>query len=166
MRLEDFKERVEIKKQKQNCLDVLGDIKEMIENQKEGHEHREQAEKKSKEPPQPQEGRKLYATKYGDKYHFDKECDGFNGHRNFEWKSCMICKGQTQRILDLSNSGSSSSTDTGAKSEELVFDLNFTDYHVEECTERKKLRRGMTDKKTMCYLGAKEERLLIWARGR
>jgi hypothetical protein len=57
--LEEFKERVEIKKRKQNCLDVLGDIKEMIENQKEGHERRERAEKKSKEPPQPQGGRKL-----------------------------------------------------------------------------------------------------------
>ena len=41
MRLEEIKERVEIKKQKKNCLDVLGEIKEMIENQKEGQEHRE-----------------------------------------------------------------------------------------------------------------------------
>ena len=47
MRLEEFKERVEIKMQKKNCLDILGDIKEMIENQKEGHEYRERAEKKS-----------------------------------------------------------------------------------------------------------------------
>ena len=93
MRLEEFKERVEIKKQKKNCLDALGEIKEMIEKNKEGVEHRERAEKKSKEPQPPQEGRKLYATKYGDKYHFDKECKGFNGHRNFEWKSCTICKG-------------------------------------------------------------------------
>ena len=53
-KLEEFKERVEIKKQKQNCLDISGDIKEMIENQKEGHEHRERAEKKNKEPPKPQ----------------------------------------------------------------------------------------------------------------
>ena len=48
MRLEEFKERVEIKKQKQKCLDILGDIKEMIKNQKEGHEHRERAEKRAK----------------------------------------------------------------------------------------------------------------------
>ena len=138
----------------------------MIENQKEGHERRERAEKKNKEPPKPQEGRKLYATKYGEKYHFDKHCKGFNGHPNFEWKSCMICKGQTERILDLSNSGSSSSTEARATNDEVVFDLNFTDYHVEECTERKKLRKGMTDKKTMCHICAKEERLLIWARSR
>ena len=31
MRREEFKEKVEIKKQKQNCQDILGDIKEMIE---------------------------------------------------------------------------------------------------------------------------------------
>ena len=72
----------------------------------------------------------------------------------------MICKGQTERTLDLSNSRSSSSTEARATDDELVFDLKFTDYHVEECTERKKLKRGMTDKKTMCYICAKEERIL------
>jgi hypothetical protein len=38
-----LKEQVEIKKQKKNCLDVFGDIEEMIENNKEGIEHRERA---------------------------------------------------------------------------------------------------------------------------
>jgi hypothetical protein len=169
MRLEEFKERIEIKKQKNNCLDVLGEIKEMIENNKEGIEHRERAEKKSSEPPQPpeeqQEGRKLYATKYGEKYHLDKDCKGFNGHRNFEWKPCEVCKGRTQRILDLSGSGSSSSTDTGAKGE-LVFGLDFTHYHDEGCAERKKLKRGTFDRKNLCILCEKDERLLIWARNR
>ena len=58
LKLEEVKERTELKKQRKNCLDILGDIKEMIEHQKEGHEHREQAEKKNKEPPKPPEGRK------------------------------------------------------------------------------------------------------------
>ena len=65
----------------------MGDIKEMIENNKEGIEHRERAEKKSKEPPPPQEGRKLYATKYGEKYHLDKHCNGFNGHHGSHARS-------------------------------------------------------------------------------
>ena len=39
----------------------------MIKNLKEGHEHREQAKKKNEEPSVPQEGRKLYATKFGEK---------------------------------------------------------------------------------------------------
>ena len=69
--LEEFKERLELKKKKKNCLDVLEDIKEMIENQKEGTMHgKEKAKAKKNEPPaEPQEGRKLYATKFGEKYH-------------------------------------------------------------------------------------------------
>ena len=70
MKLEEFKEQVELKKQRMNCLDTLGDIKEMIENQKEGQEQRERAKKKKEEPSIPPEGRKLYATKFGEKYHF------------------------------------------------------------------------------------------------
>ena len=72
MKLEEFKERVELKKQRKNCLDVLGDIKEMIENQKEGHEHREQAKKKNEEPPIPQEGRKTLCHKVWRKVPFRK----------------------------------------------------------------------------------------------
>ena len=127
---------------------------------------RKQIQRLNEEPPKPQEGRKLYATKFGEKYHFDKNCKGFNGRPNFEWKSCMICKGQTERILDLSNSGSSSSTEVRATDDTLVFDLKGSDYHAEDCTERKKLARGSTDKKTMCQLCAREERFLVWARGR
>ena len=72
--LEEFKERVELKRKKKNCLDALEDIKEMIENQKEGtmHEKEKAKAKKNEPPPVPQEGRKLYATKYGKKYHFEQ----------------------------------------------------------------------------------------------
>jgi hypothetical protein len=171
MRLEEFKERVEIKKQKNNCLDVLGEIKEMIEHNKEGFEHREKAKRTSVEPPpqQPEaqpEGRKLYATKFGEKYHFDEQCKGFNGNQNFEWRPCEACTERTQRIIDMSRSGSSSSTDTGA-GRELVFSLDFTYYHEGECTAKKtQNKRGALDKKTMCLLWAKEEGILIWARNR
>ena len=65
----------------------------------------------------------------------------------------------------MSRSGSSSSTDTGVK-RELVFNLDFTHYHEEECTEKKKLNRGTFDKKTMCFLCAREEGILVWARNR
>ena len=144
----------------------LGDIKELIENQKEVHEHREQAKKKVEEPPVLQEGRKLYATKFGEKYHFDKFCKGFNGRPNLEWKSCMTCKAKTEGILDLSNSGSSGSREVRATGDTLVFDLKGSDYHAEDCTVRRTLAKGNTDKKTMCHFCAKEERMLIWARNR
>ena len=54
----------------------------MVESQKDGKTviH----EKKSEEPPKAQEGRKLHATKFGAKYHFDKFCKGTNGHPSLE----------------------------------------------------------------------------------
>jgi len=171
MRLEEFKERVEIKRQKNNCLDVLEEIKEMIENNQKGFENREKAKGPSVEPPTPQseaqpEGRKLYATKFGEKYHFDKECKGFNGHQNFEWKPCEACKERTQQIIDMSRSGSSSSTDTGV-GRELVFSRDFTYYHEGECTvKRTQNKRGAFDKRTLCLLCAREEGILVWARNR
>ena len=166
--LEEFKERVELKKKKKNCLDVLEDIKEMIENQKEGtmHEKEKAKAKKNEPPPVPQEGRKLYATKYGEKYHFEQFCKGFNGNQSFEWKSCMTCKPRTKKILDLSDSGSSSSTEVRETGDTLVFEVRGPDYHAEDCTVRRTLAKGNTDKKTVCHFCAKEERMLIWARNR
>ena len=168
MSLEEFKERIELKKKKKNCLDVLEDIKEMIENQKEGTtEHKEKAkEKKSETQPIPQEGRKLYATKFGEKYHFDKFCKGFNGNANFEWKACATCKSKTEKVLDLSESGSSSSTEARVTDDTLGFEVRGSDYHVEDCTVSRTLAKGSKDKKTMRQLCGKEERLLLWARNR
>ena len=37
----------------------------------------------SEEHSEPQEGRKLYATKFGAKYHFNQGCNGFNDNPNF-----------------------------------------------------------------------------------
>ena len=67
--LEQFKAKVELKKKKKNCLDLLEEIREMIENQRDGTTTRKETvkEKKSEEPQRPQEGRKLYATKFGEK---------------------------------------------------------------------------------------------------
>ena len=144
----------------------------MIENQKEGQEHQEKAkEKKEEEPSVPQEGRKLYGTKFGEKYHFDRFCKGFNGHQNYEWKSCPTCNEKSKEVLDLSNPGStsSSSTDTEVKDDTLRFELKNlgnSNYHSEDCTVRQAMAKGTTDKKTMCQLCAKDERLLVSLRSR
>ena len=105
-------------------------------DQKEGTTERKETvkEKKSEEPQVPQEGRKLYATKYGEKYHFDKFCKGFNGNVNLEWKACATCKSKTEKVLDLSESGSSSSTEGRVADDTLGFELRGSDYHVEDCT--------------------------------
>ena len=102
----------------------------MSENQKEGTVYKKEKAKAKKN--EPQEGRKLYATKFGEKYHFEKFRTGFNGNRSSEWKSCMTCQTKTEGILDLSNSGSSSSTAVRATGNNLVFELEGSDYHAED----------------------------------
>jgi hypothetical protein len=130
--LEQFKAKVELKKMKKNCLDVLEEIKEMVEIQKDGKTVVK--EKKSEEPPKPPAGRKLYATKFGVKYHFNKLCKGFNGNPNFEKKPCSNCRAKTAKILDLSDSGSSSSTEARVKDDTLGFEVSGLHYHDEECS--------------------------------
>ena len=78
----------------------------------------------------------------------------------------MTCKAKTEGILDLSNSGSSSSTEVRATGDTLVFELRSSDYHAEDCTVRQALAKGDTNKKTMCQLCAKDERLLVCVRSR
>ena len=83
---------------------------------------KEKAKKESKESPnhpektsESQEGRKLYATKFGAKSHFDSNCKGFNGNPNFEKKPCPKRKARTAEILNLSEGyGSSSSTQSAS----------------------------------------------------
>jgi hypothetical protein len=78
----------------------------------------------------------------------------------------MTCKPKTERILDLSNSGSSSSTEVRATDDTLVFEVRGPDYHAKDCTVRKALAKGNTDEKTLCHFCARTERMLIWARNR
>ena len=107
----------------------------------------------------PQEGRKLYATSFGEKYHFLSFCKGFNRISNFEWPSCSTCSTKTEGILDLSKSKGSSSTDTRVQDDTLEFERRGSDFHSQDCTVRKALPEGDIDEKTMCQLCAREERI-------
>ena len=60
--LEQFRAKVELKKKKKNCLDTLGEIQEMVEIQKDKKTVTQKDS--SDEPPKPQKGRKLHATKF------------------------------------------------------------------------------------------------------
>ena len=129
--LNQFRAKVELKKKKKNCLDVLEEIKEMIEIQK---DEKTVIQKEAiEEPPKPQEGRKLYATKFGAKYQFNKFYKGSNGNPNFEKKPCSNCRAKTAKILDLADTGSSSSTEARVKNDKLGFEVNGLHYHEEEC---------------------------------
>ena len=124
--LEQFTAKVELKQMKKNCLDAVEEIKEIVKIRKDGKTVVN--EKKSKEPPKPPAGRKLYATKFGAKYHFNKFCRGFNGNPNFEWKTCSICRAKTAKVLDLSDSGSSSSTEARVTDDTLGFEVRGPHY--------------------------------------
>ena len=48
-----------------------------------------------------EEGRKIYVTKSGEKYHLNRRCESLKGYRSYDRKACEICKERTQRILTL-----------------------------------------------------------------
>ena len=74
--------------------------------------------KKVEPPNQPEEqketeeGRKLYATKYGAKYHFERTCEHLKGYLNFEKKACRMCLQTIKEILTLSASSGSTQSHT------------------------------------------------------
>ena len=78
----------------------------------------------------------------------------------------MTCKAKTEGILDLSDLGSSSSTEARVKDDSLWFEVRGPEYHERNCMVSQELARGSTDKKTICHICAKNEREAIWARDR
>ena len=89
------------------CLDAFKEIKDMVQNQKDAIEDfDEESTTKPKDPPNDPpppvnpEGQKLYATKFGEKYHYKTDCKGFNGHSNFEKTPCPTCRTRTEIILE------------------------------------------------------------------
>ena len=70
--LEEFKAKIELKKKKKNCLDVLEEIHEMVEGQlqdvrKEREEATDDQPEAVEEPPTPRVKKTRWATKYGKK---------------------------------------------------------------------------------------------------
>ena len=106
------------------------------------------------------EGRKLYGTKFGDKYHFKPTCKGFNDYPNFEKKPCVSCQTRITRIIDLAEGPRADISETI-----LGFEVNGENYHDEECTVYKIQRNGK-DRKVMCRICSKEEAAVQWARNR
>ena len=140
--LEQFRARLELKKKKKNCLDTLEEIKEMVEIQKDGKTVIQK--EKSDEPPKPQEGRKLHATKFGAKFHFNKFCRGSNGNPSFEKKPCSNCRAKTANILDLSDTGSSSSTEARVKDDTLHNTMMKNVQCIEQFTKATETKRPLS----------------------
>jgi hypothetical protein len=73
------------------------------------------------------------------------------------WTSCLTCFKETEGILDLAKSESSSSTDSWVK--DLEFELRGTRFHSSKCTKAQLIPEGDKDKKTMCQCCVREERI-------
>jgi hypothetical protein len=90
------------------------------------------------------EGRKLYGTKSGEKYHFKGTRSGLNGYPNSEKKPRITCQGSTERIIDLTEGVRSDISATI-----LGFEVRGEYYHDEDCTVFQTQRSGK-DRKAMC----------------
>ena len=140
----------------------------MVQNQKDAiEEFDEEQTKKPKDPPNDPplplypEGRKLYATRFGEKYHYKTDCKGFNGNSNFEKTLCQRCKERTKQILEEVIGSSSSSH---MPNSDLGFEVPGRHYHEQNCAVYQSYKGK--DKKTICYICLNEERMMTCARNR
>ena len=105
------------------------------------------------------EGRKIYVTKSGEKYHLSQGCKTLRGHRSYERKACETCRERSQRILTISAYGSPNQKET-----EIMFVRDNELYHDKECTRMRSIRRKGT--RPICLACESEERTLLYARNR
>ena len=110
--------------------------------------------------------RKLYAGSLEGRYHFFSCCKELQRQSYFEWTSCSICSTKTEGILDLSKSGSSSSSDTRVQDDTLEFELRGSDFQTPDCPVIKAVSEGDKDTKSMCQVCVKKESILAEARKR
>ena len=108
------------------------------------------------DPPQPpMNGRRLYGTRYGAKYHFRTDCKGLNDQPNYGKSPCrgLICQQRTQQILEEAVGSARSSR---LPDNEIGFEVHGWSYHEVNCASF--LRHQARDKKTICYLCLNDER--------
>ena len=140
----------------------------MVESQKDPIEQFEdEPTTKPKDPPEDPplpmypEGKRLYGTKFGKKYHFKADCEGFNGHPNFGKEPCQRCKERTKRVLEEVIGSSSSSH---MPNSELGFEVPGSLYHETNCAVYQSYKGK--DKKSICYICLNAERMMTWALNR
>jgi hypothetical protein len=105
------------------------------------------------------EGRKIYVTKSGEKYHLSQGRKTLRGYRSYERKACEVCKERTQRTLTFNPNGRRPQSAT-----ELGFIHENEEYHDEGCTRLTSQRRK--GKRPICKICEDEEFTLLWARNR
>ena len=138
------------------------DQEEAQEQEPQGEVEEEQpAEVEREEPVQPppqevvQEGRKIYVTKTGIKYHLNQRCDTLKGYRSYEKRACDRFSERTQEILNINPNGSPPQSET-----ELMFVYADESYHHKDCEViRHNRRKG---NKPICYPCESQERMFLW----
>jgi hypothetical protein len=165
--LERFKANLEKQKKKKSCLEALEEIQGLVENQQnEPEEVKEDPTTGPRDPPEDPplphlNGRRLYGTRYGEKYHFSTDCKGLNGQPNFGKNPCQRCQQRTKQIL-VAVIGSASSSNM--PSSETGFEVHGSSYHETNCVAFQRYKAK--DKKAICYYCLNYERLLEYARNR
>ena len=133
------------------------------EPQREEVEEERPAEVVREEParPPPQEvaheGRKIYVTKTGQKYHLNQRCETLRGYRSYEKRACERCTESMQEILMINPNGSPPQSET-----ELTFVYANENYHHKDCEVIRHTRRKGS--KPICYVCESEERMFLWNR--
>ena len=155
------------RRRKKSCLEALEEIKGLVENQQNKPEEvKEDPSTGPRDPPEdpplPQtEGRKLYTTRCGERYHFDANCKGLNGQPNFAKNPCLRCRQRTENILEATIGSASSSR---VPNNEIGFEDDGSSYHDPNCVAFQRYKAK--DKRTICYYCLNDERLLQYARNR
>jgi len=108
--------------------------------------------------------RKLYAGDIEGRYHFFGCCKEINKRSHYEWTSCLTCFAETEEVLDLAKSTSSSSSDRHFKDSTIEFELRGTKFHTPMCPVTRAIPEGDEDIKSMCQVCVKEEKILAEAR--
>jgi hypothetical protein len=147
---------------------ILNNEEEQEEAEEQGPQQEEEEEQQPEEveaeiendeqvqpPPEVvQEGRKIYITKTGIKYHLNQRCDKLKGYRSYERKSCERCVERTRDILDINPNQSPPQEET-----ELTFAADEY-YHHKDCEVIRHNRRRGT--KPICFPCESEERMFLW----
>jgi hypothetical protein len=151
-------------------FEIISNHEEEQEEAEEQEPHREEFEEEqpteveseveNEEPIQPtpevvQEGRKIYVTKTGIKYHLTQSCDTLKGYRSYEKRACERCSERTQEILNINPNGSPPQSET-----ELMFVYADESYHHKDCEVIRHNRRKGS--KPICYPCESQERMFLW----
>jgi hypothetical protein len=141
-----------------------GEEVEEQDSQQEGPQHTQQEAPREQPttPPEGQEvpeGRRIYVTKYGEKYHLNSRCTSILNYQKFEKIPCYQCRERAEDQVSINRNGTMSTSES-----EVGFVKGTEVYHHIECDRY--LYGRVRSKRSMCKICEDEERLLVWARNR